>query len=230
MQPLICRHGQYESRLADELGIEHDLIMSVSSESRMTGHRPMKRDLPQALALYREKGRLQYSGEPVSQLDHAWQSFRLAARAGASSALQLAAFFHDLGHLFQREHGSPTLSGKDDKHEDVGAAYLRAFLPDAVCEPIALHVAAKRYLVATEPEYAAKLSEDSVRSLALQGGPMSAREIAEFETNPWSQDAVALRRWDEEAKSGSAHTPDIERVLSVVSDLARDLPASTQSA
>lgn len=164
------------------------------------------------LGLYRDKGGLQYAGEPVTQLEHAWQSLCLAHMDNASPALQLAAFFHDVGHLFQKGLGSPTLQDVDDRHEAIGPACLRRVLRDkgvdadqieAIAEPVALHVEAKRYLVAVEPSYQACLSADSVRSLALQGGPMSQAEAASFERQSYFQDAVALRRWDEAAKQGA---------------------------
>ncbi len=164
------------------------------------------------LGLYRDKGGLQYAGEPVTQLEHAWQSRCLAHMNNASPALQLAAFFHDVGHLFQKGSDSPTLQDVDDRHEAIGPACLRrvfrevgmdAAQIEAIAEPIALHVEAKRYLVTVEPSYQACLSADSVRSLALQGGPMSQAEAISFERQSYFQDAVALRRWDEAAKQGA---------------------------
>ncbi|MEY4083280.1 MAG: hypothetical protein RL483_649 [Pseudomonadota bacterium] len=164
------------------------------------------------LRLYQDRGSLQYSGEPVSQLEHAWQGLQLAQAAGASPQLQLATFFHDVGHLLQKAMGSPTLVGHDDRHEVTGTALLkRAFAQlgfsnedqEAIAQPVALHVEAKRYLVYSEPSYEACLSADSIRSLALQGGPMDESEAQRFERRSFFQDAVALRRWDEAAKQGA---------------------------
>lgn len=169
--------------------------------------------------LYRQYGDLQYAGEPVTQLAHAWQCYALARQQGAGRDLQLAAFFHDLGHLFQRGEGSPTALGIDDRHEAIGASYLRPLCPESVYAPIALHVDAKRYLVSAEPSYAAQLSEDSVRSLALQGGPMHAEEIAEFLSRPWAEEAIALRRWDELAKEAGRPMPSAVDVLSAIQAL-----------
>ena len=72
-----------------------------------------------------------------------------------------------------------------------------------------LHVAAKRYLTAVEPEYMAKLSEPSVTSLMLQGGPMSTAEQEEFRAHPHWEAAVRLRRYDELAKVPGARTPSV---------------------
>ena len=41
---------------------------------------------------------------------------------------------------------------------------------------------------------------DEVRSLARQGGPLSADEVAVFEAQPGWAGAVALRRWDDAGK------------------------------
>ena len=76
-----------------------------------------------------------------------------------------------------------------------------------------LHVAAKRYLCGTEAGYFGRLSPDSVRSLALQGGPMPAPEIAAFEALPHHAAAVKLRRFDEAAKVKGLATPDVEHYV-----------------
>ena len=74
-------------------------------------------------------------------------------------------------------------------------------------EPVRLHVAAKRYLCATEPGYFGLLSPESVRTLALQGGPMTPEQAAAFEALPFARDAVAVRRWDDEAKDPAVAPP-----------------------
>ena len=88
----------------------------------------------------------------------------------------------------------------DQRHEARGSAWLAGLFPPAVTAPIALHVRAKRYLCAVDPSYLAVLSPGSVASLERQGGPLSADEVAAFEANPGWADAVALRRWDDQAK------------------------------
>jgi len=69
-----------------------------------------------------------------------------------------------------------------------------------VADLVALHVQAKRYLVATEPGYGAELASDSVASLANQGGSMSPDEVAAFGALPLAPAAVALRRADDRGK------------------------------
>lgn len=152
------------------------------------------------LALFEHKGDIAYDGEGISQLAHAWQCGQLAMRAGASPALQLASYLHDLGHLLSGLDGTPTLAGLDDRHEAIASACLRPLWGDAVAEPVRLHVDAKRFRVARQPQYGASLSEDSRRSLALQGGPLSAQECLAFESNPFAADAQRLRTWDDQGK------------------------------
>ncbi|MGE0797516.1 MAG: HD domain-containing protein [Lautropia sp.] len=156
--------------------------------------------LLQLLDLYRRRGSLAYEGEGVTQLTHAWQCGQLARAAGASPELTLAAWLHDIGHLASELPGSPTITGVDDAHEAVGAALIEPLFGAGVARPVALHVHAKRYLVATRPRYARLLSADSVRSLALQGGPMTVDECHRFAALPHCADALKLRTWDERAK------------------------------
>lgn len=164
-------------------------------------HSPgMQTTMNQILALYEQGGDRVYAGEPVTQLMHAWQCGRLAEKSGASAALQLASWLHDLGHLWVNLEGTPTLRGQDDVHENVGAQLLLPLFGPAVSEPVRLHVEAKRYLVSTRETYARKLSPDSVRSLQLQGGPMTPEACAAFEAEPFFADAVKLRVWDDLGK------------------------------
>jgi phosphonate degradation associated HDIG domain protein len=152
------------------------------------------------VALFEAHGAMSYDGEGVTQLQHGWQGARLAAQAGATPALQLAAWLHDVGHLMTGLPGSPTTQGIDDAHEALGAQLLGGLFGPAVGEPVALHVQAKRYLVTTQAGYRQRLSPDSVRSLALQGGPMTDAEAAAFMLQPHARDALRVRIWDDLAK------------------------------
>jgi phosphonate degradation associated HDIG domain protein len=160
----------------------------------------MQKMMNTLLALYEQSGDLVYDGESVTQLMHAWQCGRLAEKSGASAALQLASWLHDVGHLWANLEGTPTLRGQDDVHECIGAQLLLPVFGPAVSEPVRLHVQAKRYLVGSREIYASKLSPDSVRSLKLQGGPMGPQECAAFEAEPFFADAVKLRVWDDLGK------------------------------
>lgn len=181
----------------------------------------VKQSVESIIDLYEFKGHLQYDGEPVTQIDHAWQCGQLAKQAGASEYLQLASWLHDLGHLLSKLEGTPTLEGKDDRHEVVGSKYLENIFPEDVYLPIALHVDAKRFLVTTEPEYRNQLSLDSIRSLQLQGGIMTEKECHDFIEKPHSHDAILLRRWDDMGKKSDWTLPALDDVLHEFEDLAR---------
>jgi phosphonate degradation associated HDIG domain protein len=151
-------------------------------------------------ALFALRGAESY-GERVTQLDHALQCAALAAAEGASDALIAAALLHDYGHLIDDRGHMAEREGLDGEHEAVGALALSAWFGPEVTQPIALHVAAKRYLCAAEPGYAEALSPASQLSLSLQGGPMSAEEADAFAALPFAADAVRLRRWDDWGKA-----------------------------
>ena len=91
-----------------------------------------------------------------------------------------------------------------------------------------LHVDAKRYLCAVEPGYFARLSEASVYTLAVQGGPMTPEQVAHFEAVPYARDAVRLRRWDEAAKDPHLDAPGFEHYRNLIAGLLSE-PADAQS-
>ncbi|MFC4277489.1 phosphonate degradation HD-domain oxygenase [Achromobacter aloeverae] len=177
----------------------------------------MALDLQQIRALYLRYGDLSYSGEPVTQLEHALQCAALAEAEGASDELICAALLHDVGHLLNKSSVNPALPGTDDLHQYYGLPFLRSVFPDAVVEPIHLHVDAKRCLCAVDEGYFNKLTAGSVRSLKRQGGPLSEVEAAEFLRRPYAEDALRVRRWDDRAKVAHLDTPDLEHFLTVVS-------------
>lgn len=154
--------------------------------------------------LYRSGGAALYGGEAVDQQQHAFQCAQLAEASGASAELVAAALLHDLGHLVAGQSRAVLLDGK---HEERAVPYLRGTYPEAVVQPIRLHVAAKRFLCATEPAYRDSLSLASRRSLDLQGGPFSPHEVEQFLAQPYAWDAIEVRRWDEQAKDPRRATP-----------------------
>ena len=125
-------------------------------------------------------------GERVNMREHMLQSAVFAEQDGASDLVIAAALLHDYGHFVHDLGEDIADHGIDGKHEEVGADYLEAFFPPEVIEPMRLHVAAKRYLCATDAEYFATVSPASLQSLELQGGPFNADEVEEFEKNPQS--------------------------------------------
>jgi predicted HD phosphohydrolase len=176
------------------------------------------------LDLYADKGDSVYAGEHVSQIAHGWQCAQLALAAGATPALQLASWLHDLGHLLTDLNGSPTLQGIDDRHEESGAAVLHALWGPSVSEPVRLHVAAKRYLVATQAQYSARLSPDSARSLVLQGGPMDLAECVAFQAQAFALDAQQLRAWDDTGKHQDWFAADRQQALDQLRALMNRVP------
>jgi phosphonate degradation associated HDIG domain protein len=172
------------------------------------------------------RGHLAYEGEGVTQLQHAWQCGRLARQAGATAALQLAAWLHDLGHLMTDLEGSPTLRGIDDAHEARAAHVLAPVFGAAVAEPVALHVQAKRCLVTLRPGYFERLSPDSVRSLALQGGPMGQQEVEALLASPHGRDALRLRVWDDTAKDPALRFDSVAQAIGELRDLMAQVSAA----
>lgn len=156
--------------------------------------------------------------ESVSALAHALQCAQLAEDAHAAAPLVVAALLHDVGHFVAIADIGQT-DAVDDVHELRGVAVLVRDFPPAVVEPIRLHVAAKRYLTATEPAYARGLSPASVHSLAQQGGPLRGAEIARFEALPFADDAVRLRRWDDLAKRPGWQTPGLPYYLALLDEV-----------
>ncbi|HVL56788.1 MAG TPA: HD domain-containing protein [Burkholderiaceae bacterium] len=170
-----------------------------------------------------------YSGEQVSQLEHALQSAQAAERDGAADALVCAALLHDIGHLLNDQGETPTLREIDDRHQYAAVPFLRGSFDDAVIAPIRLHVDAKRYLCAVEPDYLARLSPDSVRSLRLQGGAFGAVQAQRFAALPFAADAVRLRRWDDAAKVPGRRTPPLSHYLDTVRRCLRDSGAAARA-
>lgn len=162
-----------------------------------------------------------YFGEPVTVLEHCLQAAWFVERKGGDGALVAAGLLHDLGHLMHQEGEDVAARGLDTRHEELGAVALAGHLPDAVLDPIHLHVAAKRYLCFSNPKYLAQLSPASVQSLALQGGPMSAAEAEAFLALPHARDAVTLRHADDAAKVRGLAVPALDSYRELVRSLWR---------
>lgn len=176
--------------------------------------------------LFAAKGGRMYAGEPVTQLQHALQSAQLAEQSGTDASLIVAALLHDLGHMVNDQGETPTLRGIDDRHEHVALPFLRGLFDDAVLQPIRLHVDAKRYLCArgdgiiNGAQYWANLSADSKRSLELQGGIFTDTEAQRFIAQPYADEAVRVRLWDDRAKVADAETPDLGHYLALAEKVA----------
>jgi [1-hydroxy-2-(trimethylamino)ethyl]phosphonate dioxygenase len=176
----------------------------------------MSEVIDEIFRVFREQGSGAYLGEPVSLTEHMLQSASAAERDGAPPRLVVAALLHDYGHFIHDLPEDSAEHGVDTRHEEVAHAFLSAHFGPEVAEPIRMHVAAKRYLCATEPSYMAELSPASMLSLELQGGPYSPPEIAAFEASPHAEDAVRLRRYDDVGKVPGLETPDLEHYRPVL--------------
>ena len=166
--------------------------------------------------LYEQYGSERYeSGRPdsVSQLEHALQCAMHAESAGADEFLVTAALFHDLGHLLYSH--DEVEANSDDEHEARALPVLAPLFPEAVLEPIRLHVKAKRYLCLIEPGYHEALSDASKRSLQLQGGIFDREEGERFLYLPHAAEAVLVRRWDDFAKLKGRETPALDHFLRI---------------
>lgn len=162
------------------------------------------------VSLFNEMGDKSYLGEGISQAEHGLQCAVVADQFESKDALIAAALLHDIGHFLHDFDEDCADHGIDSQHENVGADWLAKYFPASVSEPVRMHVDAKRYLCATQPNYADMLSSASVHSLKLQGGPMSKGEVKHFQTSPHLEDALNLRRYEEAGKSKGVKTPPIE--------------------
>lgn len=173
--------------------------------------------------LFAQSGQDAYFGEPVTQLEHALQTAQLAERAGADQETVVAAFLHDIGHLLPAASTAGYMDGYGTvDHERLGADFLRQRgFPEKVAQLIENHVNAKRYLVFKNPDYFARLSEASLRTLAFQGGPMTADEARRFEEHPYCREILQMRGWDERAKIPDLPTREVGFYLGLCQQVAK---------
>lgn len=166
--------------------------------------------------IYATRGLETFEGDRlVTQTSHGLQTAMIAEQEGAPAAMIVAALLHDIGRIINLKDREITDRGGDAKHEEIGRKYLEPWFGPEVTMPIKWHVAAKRYLVATDPAYADKISPGSTRSMAGQGGASTADEAAAFIGQPYAEQGVALRRWDDRAKrpDGEVTTPPFEHFI-----------------
>ena len=148
-------------------------------------------------------------GIDVNQLQHALQSAFLAEKAGCTAELITACLLHDIGQLVMGDSvDAPNYMHVDEEHEVVGFKFLASLFPETVTYPVLHHVAAKRYLAA-DPAYYEILSETSKISLGLQGGRFTPAEAATWIAQPYAQDGIRLRQFDEYAKVEGVDTPPL---------------------
>jgi len=162
------------------------------------------------------RGAESYLGEEITISEHMLQAALLAEQAEAGDELIAAALLHDIGHYTNEFPEDAQDQGIDTVHEEAGAVVLDPYFPAAVVDCVRHHVAAKRYLCATDPAYVGRLSPASIHTLNLQGGPMSEEEVERFRSHPHLDAIVRVRFWDDEAKATDLSTPDFNHYAPVL--------------
>lgn len=184
----------------------------------MTDALELTRDtiVPFLAEIFEKNASGEYLGEPVTIGAHMLQCAQLAEQAGASDEVVAAALLHDVGHFTHEFESDAADHDIDTVHEEAGARVLADWFPRLVVDCVRYHVDAKRYLCATDPSYFDKLSEASIHSLKLQGGPMSTDEVTAFQANPGLDDIIQVRLWDEQGKDPALSTPAFAHYVPVL--------------
>lgn len=165
--------------------------------------------------IFERCGDEEYLGEPVTMAEH-MQGATIAEQNGQDEVIIVGALLHDIGY-FTSEFGTFSMEDTEDRyHEEAGAEVLSQFFPSVITDCVRYHVAAKRYLCATRPDYFKRLSPASVHSLNLQGGPMSDEEVVEFERNPNLKEILQVRYLDEAGKRADMETPPFSHFAPMV--------------
>jgi phosphonate degradation associated HDIG domain protein len=167
--------------------------------------------------IYATRGFETFEGDRITtQTSHGLQTATIAEAEGAPAEMIVAALLHDIGRIINPKDREITDTGGNAEHEEVARSFLESHFGPEVTMPIKWHVAAKRYLVATDPAYSKKVSRGSTRSMAGQGGVLDDDEAREFIEQPFAKEGVALRRWDDRAKSPDAKTPPFGHFIAYI--------------
>jgi predicted HD phosphohydrolase len=143
-----------------------------------------------------------HDGEAVSLLAHSLQCAAILERVVPTDAeLHVAGLVHDLGTILE--------PGRPDTHAATGATAIEGLLGPRVAALVALHDAAKRYLVTTEPRYRHRLSDRSRQTLRVQGGLLDPIQRSKLERDPHLEAALTLRRADDAAKLPGVPVPGL---------------------
>lgn len=196
----------------------------------MNPERAYKQTANEIIQLFEKYGDEDYDGEPVSQTSHMIQCAMEAMAEGEDEELVIGSFLHDIGHLLKHiEHTEEMGSFGVVNHEGVGANYLKEKgFSKRIIAMVENHVNAKRYLVAVDDTYEAKLSEASLQTLQWQGGPMNDDEVKEFEQHAFYDDIIKVRLWDEKAKDPEAVLLPLSHFKTLVTEYLKDRRYETQ--
>jgi len=156
-----------------------------------------------------------YIGEKVTMTEHMIQTAMLAEENQSSASLICACLLHDYGHFIIEDPDQLVSKSLDGKHEDIGFNFLKNYFKPEVVEPIKLHVQAKRYLC-REKSYWNTLSEASKVSLKLQGGIMNDSEARKFISFKFHDEAILLRKYDDEGKLPNAKMKKIDEYRDLI--------------
>ncbi len=150
-----------------------------------------------------------YIGEKVTMTEHMIQTAMVAEENHSAEPLVCACLLHDYGHFIIKDPDQLVLKSQDGKHENIAFNFLKNYFKPEVVEPIKLHVQAKRYLCRNQT-YWNILSEASKVSLKLQGGIMDDDEAKKFISLKFHDDAILLRKYDDEGKIPNIKMKKIE--------------------
>jgi predicted HD phosphohydrolase len=175
--------------------------------------------LEELFTLYESRGYRKY-GEGVNALEHALQCAALAFKDGATQELIAAALFHDVGWFLTIGGDSDDVVPVSGDHAALGARILSPLFGPEVAQPVALHVLAKRWRCTIDPDYFDELSEASQITFVAQGGTLNTDERSRFEVHPGFNAAMALRSWDDRAKTPGLDVPPLEEYRSLALHVA----------
>lgn len=154
--------------------------------------------------------------------EHMLQGAHIAEQLGADDELIAAVLLHDIGHYTGEFPEDALENNINNLHEDAGARVLAPWFPEVVVDCVRHHVAAKRYLCSTDPEYMGRLSDASIHTLNLQGGPMSSEEAEEFRRQPHLDAIIQVRKWDDAGKVAGIETPPFEHYVPLLRNLVSE--------
>jgi predicted HD phosphohydrolase len=137
----------------------------------------------------------------VDLLTHSLQCGAILRHSG-DLELAVAGLVHDIADAVDPDDHSD--------HDVRGAALVRDLFGERVARLVGAHVVAKRYLVATEPQYRKGLSLRSAETLALQGEGLDRDQMGRLRGDPDFEAIISLRRADERAKDPDVRVPDLE--------------------